>query len=235
MPLRDHFHPPLTHRGKWESFNTFWLVALAKWLNHTLPRDEFTALVQVHLGSRVEADVAEFEETARGHRDGAVGTLPAVAAPTATVPAFFPDDLEIQIQDTLGSLRLAGVIEVVSPSNKKEVNERQAFVAKCATYLRQGVGLAIVDVVTERLANLHNELMQTVGGPTPPQLPKGAGTYVAGYRPVHRDGRNEIDVWAEVAPVGQPIPSVPLALRRGPLIALDLDTTYTEALPDSNL
>ncbi len=235
MPLLDHFRPPLTQKGKWESFNTFWLVAMAKWLNRTLPRDEFTALVQVHLGSRVEADVAEFEETAGGHRNGAVGTLPTVAAPTATVPAFFPDDLEIQIQDPLGSLRLAGVIELVSPGNKKETNERQAFVAKCATYLRQGVGLVIVDVVTERLANLHNELMQLVGGPTPTQLPKGTGTYVAGYRPVHRDGRNEIDVWAEVATIGQPIPSIPLALRRGPIVTLDLDATYSEALTDSNL
>lgn len=237
MPLLDHFRPPLTQDLKWESFNTLWVASLVRWLNRTLPRDEFRAMAQVNLGSSVEADVAEFrrEPAPSGSRNWAISTLPQVAAPTATLPAVFPDEFEVQVADRLGNLLLAGVIEVVSPANKKEKSERDAFVAKCVSYLRQGVGVVIVDVVTERLANFHNELMQVVGGLNPPLFPTGTATYVAGYRPVRREARNEIDVWSEAAVVGNPVPSVPLALRRGPLVPLDLEGTYNETLTDSGL
>ena len=61
MPLLDHFHPPLLNRlPSWESFHSFWAVAIAEHLNQLLPR-RYIATVTTHLGSEVEADVAEFE------------------------------------------------------------------------------------------------------------------------------------------------------------------------------
>src|SRR5947209_963293 len=63
MPLLDHFHAPLVDRYPWESFHATWAVALTGWLNRILPR-RFLAVVQTHLGRRVEADVAEFERSA---------------------------------------------------------------------------------------------------------------------------------------------------------------------------
>jgi hypothetical protein len=45
----------------------------------------------------------------------------------------------------------------------------------------------------------------------------------------------ESDVWCFPALVGSPIPSVPLALRRGPLVMLELEETYEEAIGDSGL
>lgn len=229
MPLRDHFRPP-AEEGEWSPVHSAWAVALMGWLNHTLPADEYRARAHIHLGTQVEADVAEFERAGadRGSRNGAVATLPTVTAPVATVVAVFPDEFEVQVKDRIGNLVLAGVIELVSPANKKETRERRSFVGKCAAYLDQGVGLVIVDVVTDRLANFHNELMAALGGTH--AFPKGVPTYVAGYKPVRREGRNEIDVWAEPAVVGQPVPSVPLALRRGPLVPLDLEATYAQAL-----
>jgi hypothetical protein len=154
-----------------------------------------------------------------------------------TIPAVFTEEVEVQIEERRRSFRLAGVIELVSPGNKKEADERQAFLAKCVAYLRQGVGLVVVDVVTERLVNFHNELMRSIGGPNPPLLPDPTPTFVTGYRPVHRreSGRNEIEVWPYTAEVGRPLPSVPLGLRNGPVLQLDLEATYTEALADSGL
>src|SRR5689334_786123 len=111
MPLLDHFHPPLSLNHRWESFNAVWVVELVGWLNQLLPRDEYQAFAQIHLGSKVEADVAEFADAGggTGSRNGAtVATLPAVAAPAATIPAFFPDEFEVQIQDRIGNLLLAG-------------------------------------------------------------------------------------------------------------------------------
>ncbi len=206
-----------------------------RWLNHTLPRDEFRAFANIHLGSHVEADVAEFDTrpgTVPVARNGMTATLPATVAYKAAFPAVFPDDIEVRITEGRHTMLLAGVIELVSPGNKKEADERAAFVAKCSGYLQRGIGLVIVDVVTERLANLHDEMMRTIGGPTPPTFPAGTPTYAVGYRPVRRNGRNEIDVCHESCVVGRPLPPIPVAVRGGPVVTLDLEKTYSDALAD---
>ena len=99
MPLRDHFHPPIFPRRAWESFHSRWASSLAAQLNATLPR-RFFAEAQIHLGSEVEADVAEFEDLRESEKmaesDNGGGVAVGVWAPPAatfTMPAVFPDDL----------------------------------------------------------------------------------------------------------------------------------------------
>jgi hypothetical protein len=240
MPLLDHFHPPLRDLPPWESIATMWAASLVRWLNDTLPRSEYIAYPKVHLGSRVEADVAEYEVdggSVPAARNGAVATLPAAPPALLTIPAVFPDDIEVRVGTSRHEMNLCAVVEFVSEGNKKEGEERRAFVTKCVSYLRRGIGVVIVDVVTSRRANFHNELLGMIGGPTPPAPMPDAWTYVAAYRPVHRreSGANEIEIWPYPAPVGQPIPSAPLALRRGPTVVLPLEATYTEAIRDLGL
>lgn len=238
MPLRDHFHPPLRDNPPWTSINTLWVAGLIRWLNRTLPKDVYQARAEARLGSAIEADVAEYERlSANGPAQdgGGVATLPEVDVAVATIPAVFPDEFAVHMVDRTDSNRLVGVIELVSPGNKKESSEREAFLAKCLTYLQRGIGLTIIDVVTDRRANFHNELIRRLGSDQPPAtLPDEPG-YVAGYRPVHRGGKNLIDLWPKVARVGEPLPSVPLPLRGGPLVPLPLEATYAEALSDSGL
>jgi hypothetical protein len=205
------------------------------WLNRTLPREEYRAFARMHLGPQVETDVAEFtrRDGDGPGRNGAVATM-TVPPAVGTIPALFPDDVEVMIRDETDRFRLAGVIELVSPGNKKEARERESFLAKCISYLRMGVGLVVIDVVTSRLANLHDELMAMIGGTSPPPL-GCRPPYVAGYHPVHRVSENVIDVWPYPAPLGQPIPGVPLGLRGGPTILLDLEGAYTDAIRRAGL
>jgi hypothetical protein len=238
MPLIDHFHQPTKKRYPWSAVNAAWGVSLMGWLNRHLPRDEYRAVANIRLGTGIEADVAEFkrqETTASGGRNGAVA-VETVPPPVLTLPATFPEDIEIEIREELDGDRIAAVIEIVSPANKKEVDEREAFVAKCVTYLKRGIGVVIIDIVTERRANLHNNLMELIGGESP-QLMADAPIYVSGYRPVHRPatGANEIEVWPYAAAIGQPVPAVPLGLRGGPVIVLDLEGTYTAAIEATGL
>ena len=243
MPLRDHFHPPLLDLPPWSSIATTWAVTLMRWLNHTLPAGEFIAYPTIHLGTQVEADVAEYDMRGSGangdHHNGnggaAVATLPVAPPAVATIEADFPDEIEVRVGTSRHELNLCGVIELVSEGNKKEVGERLAFVNKCAAYLQKGVGVVVIDVVTNRLANLHNQLMQMIGGPAPPLLGPTPPNYVAAYRPVRRAGRNEIDVWPYPVAVGAPLPAAPFALRRGPTLVVDLEATYTEAVRDLGL
>jgi hypothetical protein len=239
MPLLDHFHNPGKRRLPWATMAPAWGLALIGWLNRHLPRDEFRAETNLRPGPHVEADVAEFREPdvpRNGSRNGAIATLAEAPPAVLTLPAFFPDDLEIEIREEHDRGRLVGVIELVSPANKKEADEREAFVTKCVSYLRKGIGLVVIDVVTERHANLHNDLMRAIGGPSP-ELLADAPTYVSGYRPVHRrgTGANEIEVWPYPAPVGQPVPAVPFGLRGGPVVVLELETIYTAAVEVTGL
>src|SRR5262249_54377501 len=167
MPLSDHFRPPLHPTHHWESFHARWAGAIADALDRTLPPRYF-AEVQVHLGSRVEADVAEFEhqETRLEGGNGAGGGLAVgtwgPAGTALTMPTVFPDQIEAQVIDREDA-RLVAVVELVSPANKDRADARAAFAAKTAAFLQRGVGVVMVDVVTVRHANLHDELVRLAG------------------------------------------------------------------------
>jgi hypothetical protein len=186
MPLIDHFHQPGKRRLPWPSISQAWAVSLMGWLNRHLPRDEYRAEINVRLGQHLEADVAEFREEdvpRSGSRNGTVATALATAPPPIlTIPATFPEEIEVEIREEQDRARLVGVIELIGPANQKERDEREAFTAKCVAYLKRGIGLVLIDVVTDRHANLHNELLRIIGGPTPALMPDSP-TYVSGFRP----------------------------------------------------
>jgi hypothetical protein len=206
-------------------------------LNQMLPR-RYQAVVQTHLGSHVEADVAEFEEPlevgngASEEGEGAGGVVVQTWAPPVAklvAPAVFPDDFEVQLFDLRGGMRLVAVVELVSPRNKDRAESRRAFAAKCAAYLQRGIGLVVVDIVTERHFNLHNELAELLAWPGPLRMPEDPFLYAVAYRPVRRQESNEIDLWPVALAVGGPLPLLPLALKGVRSIPLDLEATYTDA------
>jgi hypothetical protein len=233
MPLLDHFHAPLYPQRSWESFHSRWANSMADALQRILP-ERYFAEVHIHLGTQVEADVAEFEGTARVRANGAPGgvAVQAWAPPAATVvmPAVFPDDLTVEVRDELDDARLVAVAELVSPRNKDRAESRRAFAAKCAAYLQRGVGLVIVDIVTNRQFNLHDEMTRMLDLPKECLMPADpASLYASAYRPLRRGEKNEIDTWLYPLAVNASLPTVPLALRGGPMIPLDLEATYTDA------
>ena len=233
MPLLDHFHPPLLGQRHWEGLHGWWAAAMSDALNEHLP-EEYFAEFQTALGTRIEMDVAsctEADSPVSSHPDGTATAVQtrvwAPPTPVAVMPAEFPDDFEVQVFSNIAGPTLVAVIELVSPRNKDRDEARQAFAAKCAAYLQRGIGLIIVDTVTSRHANLHDELMTLLGQafafPTPTPL------YATAYRPAHREERNEIDLWREPLAVGQPLPTLPLAVRGLGCLPIDLEATYTEA------
>jgi hypothetical protein len=167
MPLRDPFHPPLFPKRARESFHAYLSVSVADWLNQRLPR-HFIAEVQTRPGSHVEADVIEWEyldetegEEPVGYGPGGGVAVETWAPPVATLtmPALFPDVYEAYIRDEKDDMRVVAVVELVSPGNKDRPEARPAFASKCLAYLQCGVGVVIVDIVTEGHFNLHNEML----------------------------------------------------------------------------
>jgi len=120
-------------------------------------------------------------------------------------------------------------IELVSPSNKDRETHRHAFAVKCASYLYQGISLIVIDIVTSRQANLHDEVMQMLGRAAPFGLPAESPLYAVAYRPVVRDEAEQIEAWPATLALGQPLPVLPLALNAELSLPLDLEATYTAA------
>jgi len=240
MPLLDHFRPPIYPTRPWESFHTRWATTIADALQQSLPRRYFTD-VFIHLGSRIEADVAEFErppepedESPNGPGGVALQTW-APPAPPLTMPGTFPDEIEVQVRDMIDDARLVAVIELVSPGNKDRDDARGGFAGKCAAYLQKGIGLIAADIVTTRHANLHNELIRLLEADDKYLLADDVYLYAVAYRPARRGAENLIDLWPVPLTVGGRLPLLPLALRGAPAVPVDLEKTYTDARERSRL
>ncbi len=240
MPLLDHFHAPVFPLHPWESFHAFWAAAIGEWLNGLLPPRYFAA-IQTHLGASIEADVAEFEQTTPAAElpNGAAGgvAVQTWAPPVATLsmPAVFPDSIEVQVLDTRDGARLVGVVELARPANLDRPEARRVFAGKTAAYLARGIGVLLVDTVTSYRSNLHNELVELLQAPAVSSMPAEAFLYAVAYRPAREQQTNRIDVWLVPLAVGAVLPVLPLALLGAAPVPIDLETTYTTARLRSRL
>jgi Protein of unknown function (DUF4058) len=235
MPLLDHFHPPLYPKHPWESFHANWATRIADAITLLVP-PEFQVEQQCHGGGRVEIDVATYEigpdpESPRNGSAKSTQTAPAWAPATAAyfLPALFPDTFEIRVFSLMSGLTLAAAIELVSPGNKDRPDERRAFATKCASYLHQGVSVIVMDIVTTRRANLHNEMLRLMAMDRQFELPDDGRQYAVAYRPVRRQDRAEIDVWPATFAVGDALPTLPLRLTGDLFVPVEFEAAYQEA------
>ncbi len=233
MPLLDHFHKPLAERRHWESFHGGWAYEIMRALNRGILPPGYFAESRVHIGTEVEIDIASFAETEHEAypEEGKGGVAVQTWAPpvaTLSMPAVFPDEIEVRVFRSSGGANLVAAVELASPANKDRPETRRAFAAKCAAYLQQGIGLVIVDVVTDRQANLHDELIDLLQQTATFAFPCDSPLYAVAYKPVRRKEEEKIEILPYTLSVGQSLPTVPLPLRGGPTLPLDLEGTYME-------
>ena len=181
MPLLDHFHPPLHGPRRWEGFHHSWAAFIAQQLNRDVLPEGYYAESEISLGPELEIDVATLELDSPTTRGSGVATSAAVWSPPKPQQAVAVDfshleTYEVRVYQDLGGAQLRAAIELVSPANKDRAGSRLTFAAKCAGYLRLGVSLIVVDVVTSRAGNLHAELFETLevkSRPPPGSRPRG--------------------------------------------------------------
>lgn len=236
MPLLDHFHSPLIDHHSWESFHGWWGYQLAGHLNLLPLPPGFIAEGNVHIGTTVAADVATFERNSGNRPDnspnGAVAT--AVWAPPQAlliVPVDFTtlETFEIRIYDMERTRTLVAAVELVSPGNKDRPESRRAFLDKCAAYLREGVSVVIVDIVTSRQHNFHAALMELFHGDEAAMRAVTSDLYAAAYR-IHVVGqRTQLEAWPAALALGAPLPTMPLWLTESLCVPLDLEAGYQAA------
>ncbi|WP_394792893.1 DUF4058 family protein [Armatimonas sp.] len=223
--LRDHFHPPLKGRRHWEAFHSGWATNLAAELNRILPPHWF-AEPSVHYGIQVAPDVATWE-AADDSGESVSAAFPSWTpeAPTMTLDiALTTDIVQVDVFNGEAGPVLAGAIELVSPSNKDRRESRDAFVSKCESFLREAIGLVVIDIVTDRHANLHNELLNRLGETSA----SSRGLYACAYHPTSRDEHTVLDLWHHPLSIGGTLPTLPLSLKNGPRVPIDLAKSYAQ-------
>ena len=231
MPLLDHFAYPLKPGRPWTGFHAYWANAISSHLNRTLPPGWFVApeIKWKQEGDTVVVEESDPDPIAGGVFDKPAGGV-AVAGPVAKPKRSFRaatdrDVVEVRVIDERGgSQTLAGVVELVSPTNKSGRDDRDAFLSKAEAFLTGGVGVVVIDIVTESPRSLHRDLMMRLGDEDPEADPISAAAYrLAG------EGRPKVDVWHESLRIGQPLPEMPLCLKDGPVVPVPLEPTYLEA------
>jgi hypothetical protein len=184
------------------------------------------------LGSAIEIDVATFEsEESQAMPDFAGGDTVmewAPAQPTLLVDtnAPTPPEYEARIYDVRHGRRIVAAVEIVSPGNKDRPESRDAFVSKCHALLQQEVCVAIVDLVTERSANLYRELAARIGA-TPPAM-AASPIYAVSCRGITARGRWRVEAWQHELAIGSPLPTLPLWLTARLSVPLELEASYED-------
>ena len=239
MPLRDHFHPPVSRRVSWQEIHGQWPARIVMQLREQLPPGYVSGPL-VHSGTQIEVDIATYERDVvpaglSGTDSNGVATAPwTVAAPSLAVETDIPDDdeFEVRVYDAERDRTLVAVIELVSPANKDRVEKRNRFIGKCAALLRQGVAVSIVDVVTTRQFNLYAELLAFLGQTDPTLNGESAAIYAASCRWLLGERRGKLETWSHVLAVGRPLPTLPLWLSPVRAVPLDLEPSYEKACDD---
>jgi hypothetical protein len=228
MPLLDHFHPPLHGPRRWEGFHHSWATFIAQQLNQTLPPDYF-AEAEISVGPELEVDVATLETPGSGRGPGVATTVWTPARPKIAKAVDYSqlDTYEVRVYQDLGDTILRAAIELVSPANKDRKGSRRTFAAKCAGYLKHGVNVVTVDVVTSRTANLHAELFEVLEvRPAGSAWKSATGLSAVAYRAVTLRKRPRVEVWPESLAIGKSLPDMPLWLTLDLCLPVRLEESY---------
>jgi hypothetical protein len=246
MPLRDHFYPPLADNPGWESFHHTWAVTMVQRLNTQVLSEDYRSEPETHIGPAIQIDVATYEDDTEhapfgsngSNGEGGVATAVQAYAPpsppiSGEVTFAEADTFEVAIYKKDGGWKLVAAVELVSPANKDRPSHRRAFTTKVASYLQQGISVVVVDVVTERAANLHAELAELLHLPDTFDWQSASGLSAVTYRVVKvKDGEKEqerLDVWPHALALGESLPTVPLWLTPVLAVPLELEATYEAA------
>jgi hypothetical protein len=227
MPLLDHFHPPWSVQRPWEGFHGAWAAAIAFHLNSGILPAEYFAMPVLEVQGRVEVDVGTFQEAARFDSSGVAVWAPPAPTLTVSMDAPATDSFEVQVLRNFGGPQLRAAIELVSPANKDRASARLAFATKCANHLRRGVSVIVIDIVTERVANLHAEIMNALERIEEPPWESPSHLYAVAYRGVLAAEHSRVEAWHHVLTVGAPLPELPMWLEFDLCVPLRLEESYT--------
>jgi hypothetical protein len=229
MPLHDW----ATTDG-WAELHHYWQVELARHIKPQLPPgyrahiETVTALTYEPASGEPDVGV----HRTNGEHRPANGSVPA---PDSSVELAVLEQPETRIAISRHG-RLVAAIELVSERNKDRADARRKYGSRYVGYLNNLANLMLVDVhPTYRDFSFADQIGGTLNVPDPVPTP---APFAVSYRvlPASRAGEPcQLDTWRRPLAVGQPLPTLPLALTPADVVMIDLEATYMRAAADAYL
>jgi len=235
MPLHDW-----ANQTGWEGVHHTWLTELLYWIKPRLPAG-YRTFIGPTPTLTISAPIHDRPDiSVRGDLPGPVTSPLPEGAPNED-PAW---DAEVEMSvATLPPDRalfverqgyLIAAVELVSPRNKDRQSAKQNYTAIYAGYLMRGVNLLLVDVhprpqrfsfAEEIAADLDFPLVAT---PAPFALSSRVGEEAP-------NGGRFLAVGRRALVVGEPLPTLPLALTVHQSVPVELEQTYSRAADSAYL
>jgi hypothetical protein len=219
MPLFD---------GNWEknagdagAFLARWSTVVAAALNGQLAPggERFVAEVALRTRQQAEEEIASFHTRAPAFEPG---------EPTLVAPARFTDRAGVEVIDSLEGPRVAAAVLFATEDNKADSDAALAFAVRAAGLLSAGAGVVVVDALPGPPAwatHLHS-----LAGVYPlARRPRNGEATVLVAQPEVLEGGGSFAAWLHAVAPGFPLPTVPVPVRGGTYLRLDLEATYSEA------
>lgn len=233
MPVHDWTR---VSAGTFHDFHCAWMGHLRGALNRgVLPNGYYAQLEQRALHTIPDVlTLQETEEHATGPSGGAddEGGIAVAAEPPRVKLIQTVDESDSVVYSTrqrtlvirhASEDRVAALIEIVSPGNKKSRDQLDEFLDKAVAALRQDVHVLIIDLHPPGRHDprgVHSELWRRVTGneaDPPDDLPVRLAGYCADDEPT---------AYVESCDVGDALPAMPLFLTRERYVNVPLEETY---------
>ncbi|MCI0699868.1 MAG: DUF4058 family protein [Planctomycetia bacterium] len=226
MPLHDW-----TDDRGWNSLHHVWQTTMLTQLRDRLPEGyrayigSVPALTIDAPNGRPDVNVRTWKPSVE---PAAGGSAPAEAVgvfDTEAVAVFELDPQTALHVDLHG--QLVAAVEIVSPRNKDRPDSRERYTSRYFGYLRQGVHLLLIDILPRPVGfSFADAIAVNLGIEQPPCPVPFAVSYRVG-EPVPEGTL----IARRLCPlrVGEPLPTVPLALNVHQSVLIELEPTYREA------
>ena len=227
MPLHDW-----TNRDGWEGMHIFWMTAIARSLKATLPpgyRAVIGSSPLVAIGvSPVKPDVAVTNGAASSNPSHQSAPSSVHEPDVEVAVATLEEDASVQVEK---EGRLIAAVELVSPRNKDRPSAREQYAARYLNYLRGGVHLMLIDVHRRPLdVSFGTLIAASLGVTIAVENAPSAVSFRVGAAAAQ--GGRMLGLWQHALVIGEPLPSMPLALGVIEPVQLDLESTYSSAAAD---
>jgi hypothetical protein len=217
----------------WETVHVYWITEIGRWLKSRLPPG-----FRASLGTVPALVVSPVPV----HPDVSVRREPQDSAPSGgAVGEPAPDErVTLALAEAERAVHvyyggnLVAVLELISPANKDRPEKRRRTTDRYIGYLLNGIHLMIVDVHSRphefSFADDIAAVLKYTSTPLPPP-------FAVSYRVGAWDASTgqDLDSWRRQLGVGEPLPTLPLALTRELAVPVDLEHTYARAAADAYL
>jgi Protein of unknown function (DUF4058) len=226
MPLHDW-----TDERGWDSVHQLWINALLIWAQERLPsgyRAYLGSVPGVSIGAEPgRPDVGVRTWKSPGEEAGRSAAVVTPPAPDFKAVALLHPEPRPAVHIFYQG-QLVAAVELVSPRNKDRPASREFYRNRYLSYLWSGVHLMLVDVHRRPLGfSLVEAMAAEVDCQFPVGLPPHAVSWNAGGPTP--EGRQFLDGWYRSLAVGEPLPTLPLALSAEQSLLIDLEGTYSDA------